>query len=173
MSEAYARTQDPDTSHDAAESIRGKIATDLENLVISALKQRGGMTSQEVADYLNMRRDQVSPRFAPLKRKGIIIESGEKRRGDNGRLSMIWRIVEEGELVEPTKRKNPITRKHFEKSIGFAKEYLAILWEKYKTTKNELLSMTMFQDTTGKRNELDCCKLKIDEITNFLEKHGN
>ncbi len=78
--EAYARKSDPDTSHEAAESVE---PTKLEATVLDALQQFGkaGATAHELVAYLNMPWQTVSPRLAPLVRKGFAIDTGLRRPG--------------------------------------------------------------------------------------------
>ena len=81
------RRNDPDTSKSAARSIE---VTNLEYEVVIALAQRGDMTSHELAEYLNLSLVSVSPRLAPLVRKGKVKDSGERRAGPSGRKSIVW-----------------------------------------------------------------------------------
>ena len=54
------------------------------------------MTSEEVAEALDMTRVTVSPRFAPLKRKGLVYDSGERRKGLSGRPAIVWKCTDDG-----------------------------------------------------------------------------
>lgn len=66
---ARARHADPETSRAAATSVR---TTDLESRVLATLQRLGsrGATTTEMATRLNVSQVTVSPRFAPLVRKG-------------------------------------------------------------------------------------------------------
>jgi len=88
--DAYARRSDPETSHEAAESIR---PTELEADVLSVLKGTGdnGATSHELAAIMHLDLVTVSPRLRPLARKGLIIETAERREGPSGRKSIVWK----------------------------------------------------------------------------------
>lgn len=87
--EAHARATDPETSHAAAASVE---PTELELLVLAALGVRPrGCTSSELSDFLGIERVSVSPRLAPLARKGLIEASGERRRGPSGRSQIVWK----------------------------------------------------------------------------------
>jgi hypothetical protein len=86
--QAWARSSDPSTAHEAANEQRGSKAARLSALVIRALTVRGPSTSKEVADWLGMM-DQfvsISPRFRPLANAEKIEEYG-KRNG-----AIVWRI---------------------------------------------------------------------------------
>jgi DNA-binding MarR family transcriptional regulator len=87
------RNTDPVTSLWAAESID---ATHLESEVLRVLGHLGqqGGTAEEIADRLNLRLNTVSPRTAPLERKGKIICTGYARPGVSGRKQLVWALPE-------------------------------------------------------------------------------
>lgn len=87
---ALARRSDPATSKEAAASVN---TTALEAAVVGALKAHGPMTSFEISDVLRLSLVTVSPRIAPLRDKGIVVDSGERRKGDSGRSRIVWRLV--------------------------------------------------------------------------------
>jgi hypothetical protein len=88
------RTTDPETSHEAAASID---KDRLEALVARTVKTAGdyGMTGSETAEALQMVVQTVSPRFAPLMAKGILVlarnSDGEivKRMGKHRRKQQV------------------------------------------------------------------------------------
>lgn len=86
------RTTDPDTSMDAAEKVD---STKLEQLVYEAIaKHPNGCTSEELMAYFpNHGVQTISPRFAPLIRKGFIEDTGERRRSSTGRSQRVMRVV--------------------------------------------------------------------------------
>jgi hypothetical protein len=91
MIEARARSQDPATSHAAAESMR---MTDLEAKVLEALHAFPfGATTHELADAMQASLVSVSPRMHPLAAKGLVVDSGQRRRNPSGRSGIVWRIV--------------------------------------------------------------------------------
>lgn len=83
------RNTDPDTAVAAAESID---CTYLENVVHACLVKRGalGGTTEELAVELKLPRVTVSPRMAPLKRKGRVRETPMRRKGSSGRTQIVW-----------------------------------------------------------------------------------
>jgi hypothetical protein len=92
-----ARTTDPGTSHEAAAAIVDKIP-ELERVVRDALRAvPEGMTITETADWLQMDRWSVSPRFRPLARKGLIYEAGHKI-APTGRKQIVWKARQQGVL---------------------------------------------------------------------------
>ena len=86
------RKEDPDTSKDAAEKVD---TTRLEQLVYEAIaKHPNGCTSEEVmAHFPNHGIQTISPRYAPLIRKGFIEDTGERRKAKNGRSQRVLRVI--------------------------------------------------------------------------------
>jgi predicted transcriptional regulator len=84
-----ARRNDPDTSKKAAASVK---VADLEARVLDALRDHGdGLTTHELSKLLDVDLVSVSPRLRPLSNKNLVRDSGERRRGDNGRSSIVWK----------------------------------------------------------------------------------
>lgn len=78
-----ARRTDPDTSRSAAARIDG---SGLAERVLGALAD-GDATTHELAERLGLSLVTVSPRLAPLRRKGLVVEAGRR----DGRT--VWRRV--------------------------------------------------------------------------------
>lgn len=79
------RKTDPETSAAAAHSLR---ATELEQEVLDFIlsKENQGCTLDDVvAAHPHLSIVTISPRFAPLIRKGLVIDTGERRIGKSGR----------------------------------------------------------------------------------------
>jgi hypothetical protein len=87
-----ARASDPITSMEAAESID---STRLEQMVYEVVaKYPNGCTSDEVMTHFPHHGVQtISPRFAPLIRKGFIEDTGEKRKARSGRSQRVMKII--------------------------------------------------------------------------------
>lgn len=86
---ARSRQSDPPSSKAAARSVD---TNHLERLVVQALRAHpAGMTSHEVAAYLDLSLVTVSPRFRPLVNKNLIVDSGEKRAGVGFKTSIVWK----------------------------------------------------------------------------------
>ena len=105
-SEAKARTHDPKTSWEAAEKVN---TNRLESFVLSIVKEHGkdGCTHDELMDhYWKMSADfasqhpewepsdmhsvgSITPRYATLERKGLIIRDGTTRKGKKGRSQIV------------------------------------------------------------------------------------
>ena len=90
--DAYARRFDPDTSHAAAEEVRGSLATRLEAKVLSCLRSHpDGLTMHEICELTDMVWNTASPRIRPLCRKGLVEDSGVRRKGPVGRSCIVWK----------------------------------------------------------------------------------
>jgi len=88
---AYARGDDPDTSHEAADQMRGRKASALETRVYEALRNLGGFgTSEEVADHLGLDLQSISPRFCPMETLGLIRRTTRRKAGKSGRQRIVW-----------------------------------------------------------------------------------
>ena len=100
------RKDDPDTSKEASKFD----VTRLEGEVFSVIALSPS-TSEEVAIQLATPLQSITPRIAPLRRKGFIFDSGLRRNGASGRSRIVWAAAEEI-IPKPTK-----TRKLEEKEI--------------------------------------------------------
>ncbi len=89
---AQARTTDPDTSHAAAGAVKLSV---LEAKVIEALKRDAGsfddtpdlgLTGKDLAGHTGAPLNSITPRLAPLRRKGLIHSCGKRDR------QHVWRL---------------------------------------------------------------------------------
>jgi hypothetical protein len=87
------RYTDPETSHEAAGSID---TTALEHIVYEVIKQfPNGCIGDDVVKMLPQFGIQtISPRYAPLIRKGWVIDTGEKRKARSGRSQRVMKAAE-------------------------------------------------------------------------------
>jgi len=91
--DAAARRTDPSTSHVAAALAN---TTRLEHVVTSLLDGHPkGMTTHELAEASGLDLVSISPRIRPLVRKNRVIDSGAKREGRSGRMSIVWMLTPE------------------------------------------------------------------------------
>jgi len=86
------RTTDPDTSQEAAETVD---TCHLESLVYEVIKQfQDGCIGDDVVKRLPQFGIQtISPRFAPLIRKGFIFDTGERRMASSGRSQRVVKAL--------------------------------------------------------------------------------
>jgi DNA-binding MarR family transcriptional regulator len=88
IDKALARSDDPVTSHAAADSVN---VSRLEGIVLATIKQSPcGLIIDEIVDRTSLDKVTVSPRLRPLCKKGLVIESDETRPGKSGRRQTIW-----------------------------------------------------------------------------------
>ena len=86
------RKEDPDTSKDAAEKVD---STKLEQLVYEVIaKYPNGCIAEEVMSHFpNHGIQTISPRYAPLLRKGFIEDTGERRKSITGRSQRVMKAI--------------------------------------------------------------------------------
>lgn len=90
---AYARGSDPDTSHEAAEEVSHKAANRYEKMVYNSLRTGGPMTTHDLVENLGLAWNTISPRIKPLRRKGMVRDTGKRRIGPAGKRCIVWDIV--------------------------------------------------------------------------------
>jgi predicted transcriptional regulator len=76
------------TSREAAESMVGRAKT-LEALCFTALI-KAPHTADEVAEILHESPFSIRPRFSSLKEKGMITETGERRKNASGKSANVY-----------------------------------------------------------------------------------
>ena len=92
--DAWARGSDPDTSHDAADDVRGERATKLEAIVVACLKIHiDGLTMHGICAATGLPWNTASPRIRPLVRKGLVYDSGNRRKGPAEKYCIVWKAV--------------------------------------------------------------------------------
>lgn len=93
------RKDDPDTSKEAAKLDVSK----LEARVYELLRFKP-LTAEELAFSMNKSLQSITPRIAPLRRKGLIYDSGIRKRGESGRPRIVWAAASEI-IPQPVKTK--------------------------------------------------------------------
>ena len=80
-----------DTSIAAADAIAPKLGR-LQRLAETTIRAAGfeGLTADELAARLDMERWSIQPRTTELSRKGIIRDSGRRRRNITGKAAIVW-----------------------------------------------------------------------------------
>jgi hypothetical protein len=80
-----------DTSIAAADNVAPKLGR-LQWLAEVAIRAAGttGLTADELASKLGVERWSIQPRTTELKRKGIICDSGVRRRNVTGKAAIVW-----------------------------------------------------------------------------------
>ncbi|MCB2114273.1 MAG: hypothetical protein R3C42_07355 [Parvularculaceae bacterium] len=80
-----------DTSMAAADAMAPKLGR-LQRMAAAAIRDAGadGLTADELAARLDLDRASIQPRTSELKRKGIIRDSGRRRRNVSGKAAIVW-----------------------------------------------------------------------------------
>jgi hypothetical protein len=90
---AFARSTDPDTSQDAAKSFDPNAMESKVLQVIQSYGQDGCIKDQILQHFPADAAPTVTPRIAPLMRKGWIEDTGERRKGHSGRNQRVHRAI--------------------------------------------------------------------------------
>jgi hypothetical protein len=89
---ARARTSDPDTSQEAADSLTpqtvGARCQELYNLI--AAHPRAGLTVHDLVAITGYDRGNTARRITDLRQAGWIRDTGVRRLGPSGRRSIVW-----------------------------------------------------------------------------------
>jgi hypothetical protein len=80
-----------DTSIAVAEALAPKLGR-LQRMTEAAIREASwfGCTADETAARLEMDRWSIQPRISELRRKGIIRDSGRRRRNVTGKAAIVW-----------------------------------------------------------------------------------
>lgn len=64
----------------------------LQRITLGAIREAGwiGLTADELAARLGMDRWSIQPRTSELRRKGLIRDSGQRRRNATRKLAIVW-----------------------------------------------------------------------------------
>ena len=80
-----------ETSEAAATSVERELGR-LQADVLRFIEERAGATCDEVERGLNLRHQTASARVYELRERGLIEDSGAKRKTSSGRAAVVWRI---------------------------------------------------------------------------------
>ena len=88
-----------DTSEAAAASVQPHLGR-LEKLVLDVIRSSGGLTCDEAEDITGLSHQTCSARFRQLTQRGLIEDSGVRRRTRSMRFASVYRVTEkQGELL--------------------------------------------------------------------------
>lgn len=104
-----------DTSLDAARSIELSVGH-LQRVALRAIQAAGprGLTTNELVAAVQIHRDSLQPRTTELCRKGLIRDSGARRRNANGKYAIVWvaetsaRLAGRGRASKPSFDSAPV-----------------------------------------------------------------
>jgi monoamine oxidase len=83
------RTGPQETSQEAARRALGRSGSQ-RNAIYEEIRMQGGMTCDEVCDYLQMLVQSVTPAINTLARDGWLEDSGKRRLTRSGREAIVW-----------------------------------------------------------------------------------
>jgi hypothetical protein len=84
-----------ETSEEAAQALAPKCGR-LQRLTLEAIGQRGatGFTFEEAANDLELDFRSIQPRISELRSKGLVVDSGQRRRNASGKRAIVWTLPE-------------------------------------------------------------------------------
>ena len=85
--------RESDTSEQAALSVQPHLPR-LERVVLTAIADGGGRTSDEVEQATGLAHQTVSARIRGLVQRGLLADSGERRVTRSGRKAAVWTLKE-------------------------------------------------------------------------------
>jgi predicted transcriptional regulator len=95
MEQGAARITDAETSKEAA-----KLNTSfLQQQVLSVLIKEGPMTAEQVSEFTGISQQSLTPRFRPLAEKGLIMDTGERRKNRSGKSAILWRAIIKEQMI--------------------------------------------------------------------------
>jgi hypothetical protein len=82
-----------ETSIAAAEGVAPKLGR-LQRMTLEAITARGpfGLTADELAERLGLDRYSIQPRTSELRRKGLIVDCGLRRRNASRKQAIVWTL---------------------------------------------------------------------------------
>lgn len=93
--EAYARRSDPDTSHLAAQEVKANVSR-MEMAAARACSHNpAGLTSEQIVKVTGIDWNAITPRLAPLHRKGVLAF-----RRDDATGKVLKRVASTGKLQQ-------------------------------------------------------------------------
>lgn len=93
-----ARRSDPLISHQAASDVAPKVGS-REMVVLRVLGERGASNWDQIAEHAGVRASSISPRFKPLREKGLIYDTGRTEAGNSGSNQTVWALTPRGRSV--------------------------------------------------------------------------
>lgn len=90
------RKSDPETSKEAGEAMTGEKLTDWQYFILCSFRNHGQMTDEELVSMVYPHahgESTLRSRRSELVRKGLLRDSGQRKKNRGGRQTIIWEIV--------------------------------------------------------------------------------
>lgn len=81
----------PECPQEAAEAVPERLGR-LQGLSLTSIRAAGpnGLTAIEAASATGFDRFSIQPRISELRRKGLVVASGQRRRNPSGKTATVW-----------------------------------------------------------------------------------
>lgn len=110
MTEQPPSAKGSGTSLAAAESMK-ETASTLRSKVLEAIRKSEGLTTDEVEILLGLNHQTASPRMWELHKRGLIGDSGNRRKTRSGRMAVVYRAITQDEIVAGAKQAVKVAHK--------------------------------------------------------------
>lgn len=89
-----------ETSVEAADDLAPQCGR-LQRMALDTIREAGfiGLTAEELAALLGVERVVIQPRTTELCRKGLVVDSGQRRRNTSGKRAIVWVVPEYGPVL--------------------------------------------------------------------------
>lgn len=81
-----------DTSTEAAKALSPHLGK-LQSIALAAIREHGGLTTEQVSDKTGINPKAIEPRVSELKTKGLIVDSGKRRKNKSGKRAIVMVAV--------------------------------------------------------------------------------
>jgi transcription initiation factor IIE alpha subunit len=81
-----------DTSYAAAQSVRHSAPAQRQQ-VYATLYAHGGLTAEQISIILGIEQNSTRPRLIELRREGLVVDSGRRRRTQSKRYAVVWTVA--------------------------------------------------------------------------------
>jgi predicted HTH transcriptional regulator len=89
----YPGHRGQDTSKAAAQALAPRL-NHLQEKALASIREYGGLTREQVPEKTEIAAKSIEPRVSELRKKGLIVDSGKRRKNVSGKEAIVWVAVE-------------------------------------------------------------------------------
>lgn len=116
FAKTHARKDDLDTSKISAR-LAEPHASAQKKQILKALERYGPMTSEEITRKTSLNLWQCGRRVPDLRKAGLVIDTGERRKNESGRPACVWAVAEDQSELQFDQPPKQRSRKSLEDEI--------------------------------------------------------